>query len=105
PAALGLADALFALGGSDDALLVLQRWSASVGATPSSVGDSAAQGRARSLFLAAASLAAAGGRLPTAIRMAQKAIDVSAQDDSSAGWGISPWLYPAALDSLYGAIP
>ena len=93
-----------ALGFVDDAMLVLQRWSAR--AVPPTVaadrGDSVSCAAGASVR--AAALAAAAGRLAAAIRLAQRALDSIPRAGSEA-WGIVPLLYPPGPDSLYGAPP
>ena len=101
PRELELARALMVLGDADAALLVLQRWSTSSAARPSAAADTADCPAAGALE--AASIAAAAGRLPAAIRMAQRALDATPQVDSAQVWAITAWLYPPGQDSLYEA--
>jgi soluble lytic murein transglycosylase len=103
PAALELAAALLALGDAGGSMLVLQRWSAS--GTGTGVGSDTASGCETGTLIEAAELAAAAGRMPVAIRLAQKAMDASPRADSSVAWGLVARMYPPALDTLYSRIP
>ena len=105
PAAFGLCRALLVLGDADAAMLVLQRWSNLAETADAPATDADALDCPVAWSLEAATLAAAAGRLGTAIRMAQRALDRSPQVDSRRMWALVPWIYPPGQDSLYAALP
>ena len=97
-----LARALDAIGCHDDAAAVMDRWAA---------GDrrltraAAPAGPPADAWLAAAAAAYRAGRLRQAIRCASRAAQRLEAEPDSLAWGVSPWLYPPAYDSLFGAYP
>src|SRR2546422_612170 len=54
---------------------------------------------------AASRLAYAAGYLPAGIRYARLAADAAAAQAPEDQWGIHPWMYPPAFESLYAAFP
>jgi soluble lytic murein transglycosylase-like protein len=95
-ATLGLVRDLLGLGATDEAMLILQRWSADRSAD----ADRGSVTTARAL-LEGARLAYAAGKTPVGIRLAQRAFDACARADSEVAWGAAVWAYPPAFDSLY----
>ena len=55
-------------------------------------------------LLAAARLAYAAGRPSIGIRSARLALEAARRSDPSLAWGVEPWLYPPAFDSLVRAL-
>jgi soluble lytic murein transglycosylase-like protein/tetratricopeptide (TPR) repeat protein len=131
-APLDRARELAAVGAADDAVAVLLKWAAAAAADarliePRDLAASAASEAERAggddvaadsalsdvpeppeaaglapALLRASRIAYDAGRIPAAVRLAQRALDAS---DAAGAWGVAPWLYPPAFDSLYRALP
>jgi soluble lytic murein transglycosylase len=56
-------------------------------------------------LLSASRLAYAAGFLPAGIRYARLAADAAAARPAEDQWGVHPWMYPPAFESLYAAFP
>jgi soluble lytic murein transglycosylase len=79
---------------------VLNRWVAGDSRVPGAEPD----GRDPTGLLAAARVAYEAGRLASGIRFGTLALDAAAAHGLPA-WGIAPWIYPPAFDSLFGRLP
>ncbi len=104
---LDLAEDLLVLGATQDAMFVLQRWSyvTNGAAATGDPGAAPALAAPAGAALRAARIAFAAGRVPTGIRLAQKALDAVPSSDAGGSWAVVPWSFPPALDSLYDSRP
>ncbi len=127
-AGVWLAQQLSALGATDDALRVLDRWAlgdprlvlasaahdsaaesmnapavarAKVRERAHALSDSAASDPRWRQLLAAARIAFGAGRWATGIRHARAAFDAAPDSDVVARWGALTWIHPPAFDSLF----
>ncbi len=99
-AALALARDLTTVGLSSEAATVLDRWAAG----DARLGPALPDAQRPWALLEAARLACALGRMPLAIQLAGRCL-AALGDSSAAAWGVVPWSYPAAFDSLFAAFP
>jgi soluble lytic murein transglycosylase-like protein len=97
---LDLARDLVAIGESADAVLLVQRWYAGDPRLPST--SRTVLRRAGSLLFAAR-IAYAAGRPSLAIQIARRAVDATPESLGAERWGLVPWAYPPAYDSLITA--
>ena len=97
---LDLARDLVSIGESADAALLVQRWYAGDARLPST---SRTVARRAGSLLFAARIAYAAGRPSLAIQMARRAVDATPESSSAERWGLVPWAYPPAYDSLITA--
>jgi soluble lytic murein transglycosylase-like protein len=97
---LDLARDLVSIGESADAALLVQRWYAGDARLP---GTSRTVPRRAGPLLFAARIAYAAGRPSLAIQIARRAVDATPESLSAERWGLVPWAYPPAYDSLITA--
>jgi len=97
--ALALSTLLVEGGLGDDGAELAARWAA--GDVRDTVfGPALPQARRAACLIAAAQVSFEAGRMPQGIRLAQRALQASADSGDASRWACVPWIYPPAYESL-----